>query len=360
MRADVVAFTIKRNRIGSASFRTGRTGTPGGKVAGNETSGEEKARGREAEDPRAITRAGWKDVLWRSYQGVNDKNLFLVAGGVTYYVLLAVFPGLLALVSLYGLAFDRAQVEKQVNAMSGLLPESARQLMATELHQIVSASGGALGFGAVLGILFAFWSASRGMSGIMSALDIAYGETETRSFVRFNLVALGMTLALIIGGLFAIVLVAGVPAVVAGLESVGGGGIVKWVVLIVEWPVLMAVIMTLLALLYRYAPDRHPPQWRWVTPGALAGAVLWIIGSILFSAYVANFSNYNATYGSLGAVIVLLTWLYLSSFIVVLGAQINAEAERQTKRDTTKGNGKPMGERRAVAADTLGRTSGGG
>lgn len=331
-------------------------------MAGNETSDEGKERGREADHPGAITRAGWKDVSWRTYQGVNDKNLFLVAGGVTYSVLLALFPGLLALVSLYGLAFDRAQVEKQVNALSGVLPESARQLVGTELHQIVTTSGGALGFGAVLGILFALWTASRGMSGMMSALDIAYGETETRSFIHFNIQALGMTLVLIVGGLFAIVLVAGVPAVVAGLEKGGAGGIVKWVVLIVEWPILMVAIMSLLAVLYRYAPDRHPPQWRWVTPGALAGAVLWIIGSILFSAYVANFSNYNATYGSLGAVVVLLTWLYLSAFVVLLGAQINAEAERQTKQDTTTGadkdSGKPMGERRAVAADTVGRSSG--
>jgi membrane protein len=283
--------------------------------------------------PTEIPASGWKDVLWRTYQGVNDKNLFLVAGGVTYSILLALFPALLALVSFYGLAFDRSQVEQQVNAMAGIMPESARQIIATELHQIVSASGGALGFGAVLGLVFALWTASRGMSGMMSALDIAYGETERRSFLRFNLVALVMTLALIAGGLLAIALIAGIPAMVASLGQ-DAGGIFKWVALVVEWPVLMVVVMTLLALLYRFAPDRHPPRWRWITPGAVVGTLLWVAGSILFSVYVANFSNYNATYGSLGAVVVLMTWLYLSAFVVLLGAQINAEVEREARTDS--------------------------
>ncbi len=319
----------------------------------NET-GNQTGRGREADDPRHIPSVGWKDVLWRSYNGINEKNLFLVAGGVTYYVLLALFPALLALVSLYGLVFDRAQVEKQVNAMSGVLPESARQLISTELHQIVSSSGGALSIGAVIAVLFALWSASRGMSGMMSGLDIAYGETETRSIIRFNLIALGLTLGLLVGGVISIALVAVLPAVTAAVQGAGGGGIMKWVVLIVEWPVLLAFIMFLLALLYRYAPDRRAPQWRWATPGAVVGGVLWILGSILFSVYVANFSNYNATYGSLGAVVVLLTWLYLSAFVVLLGAQINAETERQTKKDSTIDGGKPMGQRDAMAADTIG------
>lgn len=313
---------------------------PEDRIAGKGTKG----RGALG-DPRQISGRGWKDVLWRTYQGVNDKNLFLIAGGVTYYVLLALFPALVALVSLYGLAFDKSQVETQIQAMSGVLPDSARQLIGTEMHQIVSASGGALSIGAIIGVLFALWSASRGMSGMMSALDVAYGETETRSLIRFNLIALGMTLALIVGGVLAIVLVAGVPAVVSSLTSSGAGGIIKWVVVIAEWPFLMIVIMTLLALLYRFAPDRHPPRWRWVTPGAIVGTVLWIIGSILFSVYVANFSNYNATYGSLGAVVVLLTWLYLSAFVVVLGAEINAEAESQPRRERAARRNKQPADR---------------
>jgi membrane protein len=321
--------------------------------SGNDT-GSQSGRGREASDPRQIPAPGWKDVLWRTYNAINEKNLFLVAGGVTYYVLLALFPALLSLVFIYGLVFDRAQVEKQVNAMAGLLPESARQLIATELHQIVTSSGGALSIGVVISLLFALWSASRGMSGMMSGLDIAYGEVDQRSFIRFNLIALALTLGLLVAGVVVIALVAVLPAVTTALQGSGGGGLFKWVVLILEWPVLMAFMMFLLAVLYRYAPDRRAPQWLWASPGAIVGSLLWIIGSILFSIYVANFANYNATYGSLGAVIVLLTWLYLSAFVVLLGAQINAEIERQTKKDTTTDGGKPMGQRDAFAADTIG------
>ncbi|MBV9117162.1 MAG: YihY/virulence factor BrkB family protein [Acetobacteraceae bacterium] len=325
--------------------------------AGGRGRGAAGGRGRAADDPRQIPAAGWKDVLWRIYSGINDKNLFLVAGGVTYYVLLALFPALLALVFIYGLVFDRAQVETQVNAMSGVLPEAAQKLIATELHQIVSSSGGALSVGVVLSVLFALWSASRGMSGLMSGLDIAYGETEKRSFIRFNLIALGLTLGLLVAGVIVIALVAVLPAVAAAFQGGGGGGVVKWVALIVEWPILLGLFMVLLALLYRYAPDRRAPQWRWASPGAIVGSVLWIVGSILFSLYVGNFANYNATYGSLGAVVVLLTWLYLSAFVVLLGAEINAETERQTKRDTTKNGDRPMGQRGAFAADTVGPSS---
>lgn len=308
------------------------------------------ARGRSAGSPTDIPARGWWDIVKRAYTQMNEKNLFLVAGGVTYSVLLALFPGLVALVSLYGLVSDPHQVEMQIEAMSGVLPDSARQLMATELHSIVGASGGALSIGAVIGILFAIWSASRGMSGLISALDIAYGEEESRSFVRFNLLALGLTLAVIVGGLVSVALVAGLPAIVTNTRS----GAIGEVLLFVEWPVLFVFIVTGLALLYRFAPDRHPPRWRWLTPGAVIAALLWIIGSILFGVYVSNFSNYNATYGSLGAVVVLLTWLYLSAFVVLLGALINAESERQTRRDSTAEEPKPMGQRRAYAADTLG------
>lgn len=276
--------------------------------------------------PTDIPAAGWKGILKCVYQEINQRNLFLAAGGVTYSVLLAIFPALVALVSIYGLVSNPAQVETQVNAMAGLLPESSRQIISTELHQIVGASGGALGIGVILGILFALWSTSRGMSGLMSALNMAYGETETRSFIRYNLVALLLSVALIIGGIIAIALLAGIPAMVASLGS-GMGAVFKWVAVIVEWPVLLVAVMLVLALLYCYAPDRNPPKWRWVTPGAIAAAILWLIASMIFGAYAANFGSYNATYGSLGAVVVLLTWLYISAFVVLLGAEINAQVE---------------------------------
>lgn len=311
-------------------------------------------RGREAAKPQHIPARGWKDVIWRAWSDSGEKNLSLVAGGVTYYVVLALFPGLAALVSIFGLVADPGQVERQVNALNGVLPDSAKQLIGTELHQLVSASGGALSIGVVLGIAFALWSASRGMSGMISALDIAYDQPERRSFLRFNAVALILTVGLIIGGLIVIALVAGLPAV---LSAMGADSGTKWVALIVEWPLLIIFVMVMLAVLYRFAPDRSEPRWEWISPGAVTATVLWVIGSIIFTVYVSHFGSYNKTYGSLGAVIVLLTWLWLSAYVVLLGAEVNAEAERQTKRDTTTGKPEPMGRRGATAADTLGKSS---
>jgi len=281
--------------------------------------------------PQRIPVRVWKDIIRRAWKDFQDKHLSLVAGGVTYYLILALFPGLAALVSLYGLIADPAQIEAQLNSLGGFLPDSATQLIGAELHQLASASGGALGIGVVAGILVALWSASRGMSGMITALDIAYGQPEHRGFFRFNMIALLLTLGLIMGGLILVALVAGLPALLAAMGARSG---IATAALIVEWPVLIVFAMAMLAILYRYAPDHDAPKWQWISPGAVTATVLWIIASILFSVYVSHFGSYNKTYGSLGAIIVLLTWLWISVSIVLLGAEINAESERQTRRDT--------------------------
>jgi membrane protein len=313
--------------------------------------GPEGGRGRDAEHPGKIPARGWLDVLWRAWGEVSEANLFLVAGGVTYAILLALFPALAALVSIYGLVLDPAQVEKQVSGLSGVLPEQPRQLLADELHQLVSASSGALGLGAAFGLLLALWSASRGMSGLITALNIAYEERERRGLFKLNLVALGLTVALMLGGLVIIALVAVLPAAV---QLLGLGDGAKWLLLLLEWPLLIVVMMFGLATLYRYAPDRDKPQWRWVSEGAVAATFLWIVASAGFTVYVANFNSYDKTYGSLGAVIILLTWLYLSALIVLFGAVINNQSEKQTHKDSTQGPPNPMGQRGAQAADTVG------
>jgi membrane protein len=309
--------------------------------------------GREADQPQHIPVRGWKDIVIRAWNDSNEKNISLVAGGVTYYVVVALFPGLAALVSIYGLIANPATIANNINALSGMLLPSAQKLISDELHQLVSTSGGALSFGAVIGILIALYSASRGMSGMITALDIAYGQEEKRGFIRFNLLAIVLTIGLLIGGIIALALVAVLPAVLSGTS-----GVVKWVVYVVEWPVLVLFMMGMLAVLYRYAPDRDEPRWEWTSPGAIIASILWVVASILFSVYVAHFGNYNKTYGSLGAVVVLLTWLWLSAYVVLLGAEINSESERQTKKDTTVGEPQPMGSRGATAADTLGKAKG--
>jgi len=314
----------------------------------------ESARGRDAEHPADIPPRGWKDIAWRTWGEISDQNIFLIAGGVTYAVLLALFPGLAALVSLYGLVFDTAQIEKQIAALSGVLPAQTRELLSQELHSLVASSNGALGFAAIIALLLAVWSASRGMSGLITAINIAYEEKERRSFLKFNLIALGLTLGLVISGVIAIGLIAVLPAAV---QLLAVGSATKWLLLLVQWPLLIVLVMGGLAVLYRFGPDRDKPRWRWVSPGAIAATVLWIIGSAGFTVYVANFNSYDKTYGSLGGVVVLLTWLYLSALMVLLGAAINAQAERQTREDSTEGEPRPMGQRNARAADTLGEST---
>jgi membrane protein len=311
-------------------------------------------RGREAEHPSEIPPRGWKDILWRAWAEISDQNLFLIAGGVTYAVLLALFPGLAALVSLYGLVFDTAQIEKQVAALSGVLPGPTQELLSQQLHSLVEGSSGALGVAAIVGLLVALWSASRGMSGLITAINIAYEEKERRSFLKFNLIAIGMTIGLVVGGILAIALIAVLPAVVQLLAL---GSATKWLLLLVQWPLLIILVLAGLAVLYRFGPDRDKPQWQWVTPGAIAATALWIVASVGFTVYVANFNSYDKTYGSLGGVVILLTWLYLSALVVLLGAVINAQSERQTRKDSTEGAPRAMGRRGAHAADTLGGSS---
>jgi membrane protein len=308
-------------------------------------------RGREATHPAEIPPRGWKDVLWRAWNEISEQNLFLIAGGVTYAILLALFPGMAALVSLYGLAFDVTQIEQQVGTLAGVLPPETLDLLRTQLHTLAGASSGALGLGAGMGLVLALWSASRGMSGLVTAINIAYEEKERRGFFKLTMIALSLTLGLIIGGAVAIALIAVLPAAVQLLPL---GPATKWVLLIVQWPVLMVLVMLGLAVLYRYAPDRDKPQWRWVSPGAITATMLWIVASIGFTVYVANFNSYDKAYGSLGGVVILLTWLYLSAIIVLLGAAINAQSERQTRQDSTEGPSRAMGQRDAHAADTLG------
>lgn len=314
-----------------------------------------QGRGRTASDPRQIPASGWKDVLVRAWGDVSDSNIFLVAGGVTYAVLLALFPGLAALVSIYGLLLDPAQVERQVAALSTVLPQESAQMIGDQLHKLIAAPTDTLSISAGVALLLALWSASRGMSGLITALNIAYREKETRGFFKLNTLAVGLTLFVLVGGTITIALVGVLPVVI---QWAGFGPIAKWVLLILEWPLLIAVVLTGLAMLYRWAPDRHPPQWKWVSPGAFFATALWILGSIGFTVYVTHFSSYDKTYGSLGGVVVLLTWLYLTSFVALFGAVVNAQTERQTVADTTVGKQKPLGGRRAYAADSVGDSTG--
>lgn len=308
-------------------------------------------RGREADTPSRIPAAGWKDVLLRVRDRVAANHLSIIAAGVAFYLLLSMVPALAALVAIYGVFADPSDIGRQVASLGTVLPQEALTLVEEELERLASASSRALGVGAAVGVAIALWSATRGTKALIDSVNVAYEERETRGFVRLNLVAIGLTLALIALVVVALALVAIVPLVPA---RVGLGAERAWAVSLLRWPLLLLCLMVSLAVLYRYAPDRDQPRWRWVSPGAIAAAVLFLLGSIAFSAYVSRSGSYDATYGSLGAIAVTMVWLFVAAYAVLLGAQLNAEAERQTRRDSTEGAERPLGERGAHAADTVG------
>ncbi|MDB5407770.1 MAG: Ribonuclease [Rhodospirillales bacterium] len=309
-------------------------------------------RGRSAARPSDVPKRGWWDVLMRVKDAISEKNLSLIAAGAAFYALLAIPAAITALVSLYGLVFDPDGIQRQVQGMTGILPDEAIKLMSDQLNTLASHSSSTLGVGLLVSVLLALWSARSGTSSLIAALNVAYEEPEKRGFIWFQVVALGLTAGIVLFMLFALGLIAVLPAVIGFLPL---GELGKTVASIAPWPILLVLVMLGLAALYRYAPSREEPKWRWVSWGAALATAVWLIGSALFSLYVAKFAGYDKSYGSLGGVVVLLMWLYLSAFIVILGATLNAEIEHQTARDSTTGQSKPLGARGAKMADTVGR-----
>jgi membrane protein len=294
-------------------------------------------------------------VLLRTKDEVSNDNLAIMAAGVAFFAMLAIFPALIGLVSIYGLVADPAEIEKQLDNVSSMLPAEARVLIADYLRATVQNQDSTLGLAAILGILGALWSASSGTGTMMQAINVVYDEKEKRSFIRSRSVALALTFGMIVIVLIAVALLAVVPVVLnfAGLSQVTDT-LLSWG----RWPLLIVLGLLGLAGLYRFGPDRADPKWRWVTPGSLLAVLSWLIVSAGFSLYAANFGNFGKTYGPLASVVVLLTWLYLSAFVILLGAELNAELESQTRKDSTTGPEKPMGERGAEKADHLGAARG--
>ncbi len=306
--------------------------------------------GDQAQAPTQIPARGWWQVTRRAFKESSDDNVSMLAAGVAFFAFLAIFPALIAAITLYGLIADPAQVAQQVESLASSLPQEAQPIITDQLGSVASGSGGALTLGLIISVLAALWSASSGTSNLMAAVNLAYDEDDTRGFVKTRGVALLLTLGAIVFVLVTLTLVAVVPPVLDALQLGLVGTILAQVV---RWGLLVVLVVAALAVVYRVAPDRDSPKFSWVSTGAIVATVLWIIGSVLFSLYVNNFGSYNKTYGAIAGVVVLLLWLYLTSYIVLLGAEINAESERQTRRDTTKGDEAPMGERGAAAADQV-------
>jgi membrane protein len=316
----------------------------------------ENGRGRDADRPSEIPLAGWRDIVWRVWREVGQDRVLLIAAGATFYLLLALFPALAAFVSLYGFVANPATVADHVSHLGGLLPSAGVDIIRSQLEALASQDQQALGIGFLIGLAIALWSANNGVKALFDAMDIAYEETEKRGFIKLNLISIAFTMGALLIAIGLILTVGVVPAVLAYLR------LDAWTEALVamgRWPVLLVAILAGISLIYRFGPSRRPPKWRWLSWGAVIATVVWIGASWAFSFYLRNFADYNATYGSLGAVIGLMMWTWISVIILIIGAEINAEIEHQTARDSTVGERpKPMGERGAVVADTLGKTAG--
>jgi membrane protein len=297
-----------------------------------------------------LTPSDWKKALVETYREIKRDNLSLIAAGVAFYAFLSIFPALAATLSIYGLVADPATVEEHINALGAVLPSEALGLIRDQLHALTSSAPQALSISAIVSILLALWSANKATKGLFEALSIVYEEDETRGFFKMNTQTLLVTFLMVAGTVLLLGLVAIVPAI---LDSLGLGDAGKTVVAILRWPLAMILVLLGLAVLYKIGPDRRAAKWRWVSPGAILAAVLWLVASIGLSLYVSHFGKYNETYGAVGSVVILLLWLFISAYSVLMGGELNASLELREPRDTTVGPEKPVGERGAYVADTL-------
>jgi membrane protein len=312
---------------------------------------DESERGRRAAVPWQIPWAGWKDILWRTYAQIGEDRLLAVAAGVVFYGLLALFPAVTAFVSLYGLFAKASTINDHLALVGGFLPAGGVDIIQEQVNRIAAKGEAKLGFAFAFGLALALWSANAGMKALIDALNVIYDEKEKRGFIKLNFVSLVLTA----GGLLAILTAVGAIVVLpVVLSFVGLGGWTETLLRLLRWPVLVFVVIFGLAVLYRFGPSRERPRWEWLSVGSVLAAVAWLASSALLSWYLANFANYDAAYGSLGAAIGLMMWMWMSSIVILFGAELNSEIEHQTARDSTTGGERPLGQRGAVMADTVG------
>src|SRR5512132_3254039 len=343
------AVLVGRKTAGGGRARDGQGGAGGGPGASHETDPAAVANGgagRQADVPQEIPPRGWKDIAKRTMKEVKQDQVPLLGAGVAFYALLSLFPAIIAGVSIYGLVADPATVRDQINKMTEMLSPETAKIVGTQLQQVTSGAGGALGLATVIGILTALWSPSSGMKALVTGVNLAYDETESRKFVKLRGLAILLTLGAMVLMAIALTLIVAFPALADSWPTV-----LRWTVGVLRWVLLAALLIAGLAVLYRYAPDRDEPKWGWVSWGSGIATLLWILASIGFSIYANSFGNYNKTYGALAGIIILMFWLYLTAVIVLVGAELNTEMELQTAKDTTKGPQEPMGERGGHAAD---------
>jgi membrane protein len=339
LTAFVIAFVVAR--FLPASLPSPLPRSPGRHLE-KLRGGVDKSAGAGASSPTDIPPRGWREVAWRTVQEINDHRLLAVAGGVTYFGLLALFPAIASVVALYGLFADAATINDHLASLQGLLPGGAIEVIGDQAKRVASKGGTPLGFAFLLGLAVSLWSANAGMKATFDALNIAYDRTERRGFLRLTLQSLLFTIAAIAVLLLALIASVAVPAV---LQFTSISPVFDWVLWAARWPALIAIVILAVAVLYRYGPDRGKVAWRWITQGSILAAIVWVTTSMLFSWYVSNFGKYNETYGSLGAVIGFMIWMWLSTTIILIGAELNSELEDQAApRETSVPGRTPSAE----------------
>jgi membrane protein len=308
-------------------------------------------RGRQASTPSEIPLRGWKDILVRVYENISKHRVLALAAGITYYSILAIFPAIAALVALYGLFSDPATIAKHLDQAAGFLPGGAIDIAREQLTRLTSKGTQTLGATFLIGLGTSLWSANAAMKSLFDTLNIVHDEDDKRGFFKLNAISLGFTIG---GVVFILAALSSIVIIPVAVQFVGLSGLGDLLLRVGRWPAMYIVLTLALAVIYRYGPDRETARWRWITWGSAIAALLWIVVSGFFSFYAANFGKFNETYGSLGAVIGFMTWLWISAIVILLGAEIDAEMEHQTSRDTTIGSSQPLGARGARMADTVG------
>lgn len=300
----------------------------------------------QATHPREFTIGNWWEITKRVVQKIQQGNMSLIAAGVAFYFLLAVFPLLAALISMYGFFVEPETLSQHINILIGVIPEQSRSILEEQITGLVSTDDKALSISFFISLLLTIWSGGKSSVALITACNISYQENERRSFFKMVIARIVLTLATVTFILLMLLLVVVIPLLLTYVNESS-----RNILALLTWPLLLLLFSLSLSCLYKYAPHRTTAKWRWVIPGALLATFFWLGGSFLFNLYIAHYAGYNKTYGSMGGVIILLMWFYVTAYTVLLGAEINAAAELQTVEDSTIGDEKPQGDRGAYVAD---------
>ena len=289
-----------------------------------------------AEGPTQVSPRGWREILISLWRSVNKDRVLALAAGVAFYAILAIFPALAAMVALYGLFADPAAIAAHLDTMNGVVPGGGIDVLRDQLTHVSSAGQSTLGITFLIGLAISLWSANSGMKALFDTLNLVFKEEEKRGFIKLNAISLAFTVGMI---MFALLALGAIVVVPVAFSFFGLQGVADMLISYLRWPVLLLIVGLTLSVIYRFGPSREQPQWHWITLGSVCGSLLWLAASVLFSWYASNFGSYNKTYGTLGAAIGFMVWIWISVITVLLGAELDAQGEQKAgARQHTSGH----------------------